>query len=242
MDFINSFIFSFCSMVRFVKRKDKSSFFSLELPSSLEVVYFRVSLEYTFFFFPSLAMRHLWPTLGKRIYLLMAMLAVSSLEELVELLSESHYLPMLPRHPSCCSTSSSPSFYSLSIVVPVTITCIWKFRNIMTRLTTLVANPLGAGFVLLPLPLLEYLLEALNDKSHLLVVKFGGINWEPFGWRGLLLFFCCLECNGLCLGRGGATLLKLYNTFRLFDHKFKAHKLSNHLLRRCLLIPRILTD
>jgi hypothetical protein len=89
----------------------------------------------------------------------------------------------------------------LLVAVPVTTTCIWTFSNIITELTTSVANPLGVGFVLLPFPLLEDLLEALNDKIHLLIVKLGGINCEPFGWRGfLLLFFRCLECNGLRLG------------------------------------------
>jgi hypothetical protein len=47
----------------------------------------------------------------------------------------------------------------------------------MTGLTTSVENPLGAGFLFLPLSLLEDLLEALNNKSHLLIVKLGGINW-----------------------------------------------------------------
>jgi hypothetical protein len=79
------------------------------------------------------------------------------------------------------------------VVVPVSITRIWKFSNIVTGLATLVANPLGAGFVFLLLHLLEDLPEALNDKSHFVVVKLGRINWEPFGWRGLLLlFFRCL--------------------------------------------------
>src|SRR5699024_2666137 len=41
------------------------------------------------------------------------------------------------------------------VVVPVTITSIWTFSNKMTGLTTPVANPLGAGFVVLPLPLFE---------------------------------------------------------------------------------------
>jgi hypothetical protein len=77
------------------------------------------------------------------------------------------------------------------VVVPVTITCIWTLSNIMIGLTTLVANPLGAGFVLL-FPLLEDLPEVLIDKSHLLIVKLGGINWEPFGWCGLLLLFLLL--------------------------------------------------
>jgi hypothetical protein len=98
-------------------------------------------------------------------------------------------------------------------------------------------------FVIFPLPLLEDLSEALNNKIHLLVVKLGGINWEPIGWcRLFLLFFRCLECNGLYLGCGGITLLQVDNVFGVFDHKFKAHKLANHLLGRHLLIPRILTN
>jgi hypothetical protein len=98
-------------MVRFAK-KDKSISFSLELPSSSEVVYLGVSLECTFFFLLSLAMRHLWPTLGKRRPLLMVMLAASSSEEeSVELSSESHSRPMCAsRHPSsCCCIFSFPS-------------------------------------------------------------------------------------------------------------------------------------
>jgi hypothetical protein len=46
-----------------------------------DVVYLGVSLECTFLSLSSLAMRHLWPMLGKRSPLLMAMLAVSSSEE-----------------------------------------------------------------------------------------------------------------------------------------------------------------
>jgi hypothetical protein len=46
----------------------------------------------------------------------------------------------------------------------------------MTRLTTSVENPLGAEFVFLPFSLLEDLPKALYDKSHLLIVKLGGIN------------------------------------------------------------------
>jgi hypothetical protein len=46
----------------------------------------------------------------------------------------------------------------------------------MTGLTTPIANPLVEGFVVLPLPLFEDLPEALDDKSHLLVVKLGGVD------------------------------------------------------------------
>jgi hypothetical protein len=49
----------------------------------------------------------------------------------------------------------------------------------MTELTTLVANFLGAGLVILPPPLLEDLAEALNDEHHLLVVELGGVDGEP---------------------------------------------------------------
>jgi hypothetical protein len=43
----------------------KSSSSSLELASSLEVAYLVEDLDFTFFFLPSFAMRHLWPTLGE---------------------------------------------------------------------------------------------------------------------------------------------------------------------------------
>jgi hypothetical protein len=81
-------------MVRLTKRETKSSSFSLELPSSLDAVYLGVALECTFFLL-SLAMRHLWLTLGNRSPLLMTMMAASSSEEeSVELSLESHSRPM----------------------------------------------------------------------------------------------------------------------------------------------------
>jgi hypothetical protein len=49
----------------------------------------------------------------------------------------------------------------------------------MTGLTTLAANFLGAGLVVLPPPLLEDLAETLNDERHLLVVELGGVDGEP---------------------------------------------------------------
>jgi hypothetical protein len=128
------------------------------------------------------------------------------------------------------------------VIVPVTITCIWTFNNKMTGLTTPVANPLGVGFVVLPLTLFEDLSEAFNDKSHLLIVKLGGVNWEPVWCRLFLLFFHCFECNEVHLGYGGGALLQVDNVFGVFDHKFKAHKLVDHFLGRHLFISRISTD
>jgi hypothetical protein len=128
-------------------------------------------------------------------------------------------------------------------IVPITITCIWTFSDKMTGLTTPVANPLGARFVVLPLPLFEDLPEALNDKSHLLVVELRGVNWESTYWcRIFLLFFLCFECNGLHLGCGGGALLQFDNMFGVFGHKFKAHKLVNYLLKRHLFISKISTN
>jgi hypothetical protein len=49
----------------------------------------------------------------------------------------------------------------------------------MTGLTKFVAYFLGAGFVILPPPLLEDLAEALDDERHFLVVEFGGVDGEP---------------------------------------------------------------
>jgi hypothetical protein len=110
------------------------------------------------------------------------------------------------------------------------------------RLTTPIAHPLGTVFVVLPLPLLEDLSKALDDKSHLLVVVLGGVDQESTWCRLFLLFFCCFECNGLHLGCGGGALLQVDNVFRVFDHKFKAHKLANYLLVRLLFISRVSID
>jgi hypothetical protein len=42
-------------------------------------------------------------------------------------------------------------FLLVFVPVTITITCIWTFSNIMTRLTTLIANSLEMGFVVLSL-------------------------------------------------------------------------------------------
>jgi hypothetical protein len=49
----------------------------------------------------------------------------------------------------------------------------------MIKLTTFVAHPFGAGFVVLPPPMLEGLAEALDDERHFLVVELGGVNGKP---------------------------------------------------------------
>jgi hypothetical protein len=64
------------------------------------------------------------------------------------------------------------------VVAPVTVTRYRTFCNKMTGLTTLVAHPFGAEFVVLPPPLLEDLAEALDDERHFLVVELGGVNGE----------------------------------------------------------------
>jgi hypothetical protein len=103
-------------------------------------------------------------------------------------------------------------------VVPVTVTCIWIFCNKVTGLTTPIAHPLGTGLVVLTLPLFEDLSKALNDKSHLLIVELGGVDWESTWCRLFLLLFRCFECNGLHLGCGGGALLQVDNVFGVFDH------------------------
>nr|ACG30506.1 hypothetical protein [Zea mays] len=88
--------------MRLAKRLRKLSSSSLELSSSLEVAYLVEDFDFTFFLLPSFAMRHLWPTLGKRSPLVTAMLAASSSEEdSEELLLEFH-----SRH-----TWASPPFF-----------------------------------------------------------------------------------------------------------------------------------
>jgi hypothetical protein len=109
----------------------------------------------------------------------------------------------------------------------------------VTGLTTSIADPLGMGFVVLPLPLLEDLSKALDDKSHLLVVELGGVDWESTWCRLFLLILHYFKCNGLHLGCGGGALLQVDNMFGVFDHKFKDHKLANNLLGRHLFVSRI---
>jgi hypothetical protein len=58
---------------------------------------------------------------------------------------------------------------SLLVVAPVTRNRTFCYK--VTGLTTLVANFLGARFVVLPSPLLEDLAEALDDERHLLIVE-----------------------------------------------------------------------
>jgi hypothetical protein len=65
------------------------------------------------------------------------------------------------------------------VITLVTVTRNRTFCNKVTGLTTLVANLLGAGFLILPPPLLEDLAEALDDERHFLVVELGGIYGEP---------------------------------------------------------------
>jgi hypothetical protein len=78
-------------MFKLAKRVSKLSSSSLEFSSSLDVAYLVEALDFTFVL-SSLAMRHLWPTLGKRSPLVTAMFAASSSEEeSVDLSSESHY-------------------------------------------------------------------------------------------------------------------------------------------------------
>jgi hypothetical protein len=66
---------------------------------------------------------------------------------------------------------------SLLVVAPVTRNRTFCYKA--TWLTTLVANLLGTGFVVSPLPLLEDLAKALDDEHHLLVVELGGVDGEP---------------------------------------------------------------
>jgi hypothetical protein len=68
---------------------------------------------------------------------------------------------------------------SLLVVAPITITRNRTFCYKVTGLTTLVANLLGMGFVISPLPLLEDLAKALDDERHFLVVELGGVDGEP---------------------------------------------------------------
>jgi hypothetical protein len=97
--------------------------------------------------------------------------------------------------------------FPLLVIAPVTVTRNRTFCNKVTVLTTLVANLLGAGFVVLPPPLFEDLAKAFDDKRHFLIVELGGVDWLSTWCRLLLLLLCRLECNRLSFGRGGTVKL-----------------------------------
>jgi hypothetical protein len=63
---------------------------------------------------------------------------------------------------------------SLLVVAPVTRNRTFCYK--VNGLTTLVANLLGTGFVVSPLPLLEDLAKTLDDERHFLVVELGGVD------------------------------------------------------------------
>jgi hypothetical protein len=79
----------------------------------------------------------------------------------------------------------------LLVVVPITITRHGTFSDKMTELTTFVAHPFGAGYLVLRPSLLEDLTEALDDECHLLVVELGGIN-------GVLLMMSAISSLSKC--------------------------------------------
>jgi hypothetical protein len=70
----------------------------------------------------------------------------------------------------------------------------------VTGLTITVAQPFGAGLVVLPPPLLENLAKALDDECHLLVVELGGVDWKSTWCRLPLLFFRRLNATGCTSG------------------------------------------
>jgi hypothetical protein len=108
---INSLILSTLDLLKPLNRSLYST--SSSDSSSLEEVYLGVSHESTFF---SLAMRHVWHSLGKRVDLLKTEATSPASSKSDEEQSESHYLPMCASLFFSCRTSS-PSPWS-SFLVP----------------------------------------------------------------------------------------------------------------------------
>jgi hypothetical protein len=95
------------------------------------------------------------------------------------------------------------------VIISITVTCVWTFSYKVTELTTPVASPLRMGFVVLPLCFLEDLSETLDDKSHLLIVDLGGINWESTWCRLFFFSLVALKATGCASGMEVAPYSKL---------------------------------
>jgi hypothetical protein len=151
---INSFNFSFCCMLRLAKRVSKSSSSSLELPLVADVGEEEALVD------GDVGGILVGGGVGGALIGIPfpSHMGIAALLLVVPLL-----LCLLPP----------------PIVAPVTITRHRTFSDKMTGLTTFVAHPFGAGFVILPPSLLEDLTEALDDERHLLIVELGGVDGEP---------------------------------------------------------------
>jgi hypothetical protein len=137
--------------------------------------------------------------LGKRMSLLTVTLAMSSLEEFEEL----SWILFLPN--MCLTTLLLVETFLLMHpllplldFVPITITSIWTFYNIVTRLTTMLENPLPMWRVVLDLSLLEDFPETFDDECHIIIVELGGVKWKPLAWSSPLLLFRRLEGHTTC--------------------------------------------
>jgi hypothetical protein len=167
-------------MLRLAKRVSKLSSSSLELPSSLDVVYLVEALDFYLLPFAILCHEALMADIKEEKSFVDGdvggiLVGGGVGEALIGVLFPTHVgittlllvVPLLLL------------LLSPLVVAPVTITRHRTFSDKMTGLTTFVAHPFGAGFVVLPPPLLEDLTEALDDECHLLVVELGGIDGEP---------------------------------------------------------------
>jgi hypothetical protein len=204
-------------MLRLAKRLRKLSLSSLELPSSLDVVYLGLVLACTFFLVV-LCHEAFVADVGEEKSLVDGDVCGILIRGGV---GGALFRVPFPTHVGIAALLLVVLLLlplSLLVVVPVTITRHRAFGDKMTGLTTLVAHPFEAGFVVLPPPLLEDLAKALDDERHLLVVELGGVDGNSTWRRFLLFFLLCLECDGLHLGCGGAALLQVDDLFGAFDH------------------------
>jgi hypothetical protein len=174
------FIYFFCCMLRLAKRVSRSSSSLLELPPSLDVVYLGTVLVCTFFLFFVLCHEALVADVGEEKSLVDGDVGGILIGGGV---GGARIRVPFPTHVGIAALLVVVSLFLLLlsplVVAPVTITRHRTFSNKMIGLTTFVAHPLGAGFVILPPPLLEDLTEALDDERHLLIVELRGIDGEP---------------------------------------------------------------
>jgi hypothetical protein len=123
------------------------------------------------------------------------------------------------------------------------ILIIRAFSNKMTILTALEAGMFPSlfatvGEVLAPL---KCVLEALDDKHHLLVIEASRLNLRHLAWERLFVV-CRLEGDDLQFNCEEAPVGDVIDVLLVLNHHLMANELAHHLLETHLCVPGVLAN